>query len=117
MWFRVDPTSAVGLADQIAARVRAALLESRLTPGDRLPPAREVARGLDINMHTVLRGYAILRDEGLIELRRGRGARVRTDVDVDLTDLRQQIRALVGAAQRLGISREGLITEMRKVAQ
>jgi GntR family transcriptional regulator len=114
MLFRVDPTSTVGLAEQIAAAVRGALAGGELAPGDRLPPAREVAAGLDVNVHTVLRGYAALRDEGLIELRRRRGAQVRPDLDPATLALRQQIRDLAQAAGRLGWSADDLADAVRK---
>jgi|SRR3954462_6650679 len=109
MLIRFDPDSAVGLADQIAAQVRGALVDGTIAPGDRLPAARELARSLDVNMHTVLRAYAALRDDGLVELRRGRGAHIRSDVDPASASLDQQIRALQNEAQRLGISRTQLI--------
>ncbi|MBS4753437.1 GntR family transcriptional regulator [Nocardioides sp. zg-ZUI104] len=36
------------------------MTDGSLAPGDRLPPARELAVGLDVNMHTVLRAYGVL---------------------------------------------------------
>lgn len=102
MLFRVDPASPIGLAEQIAAQVRGALVAGRLGPGDRLPAAREVAAGLDINMHTVLRGYAMVRDEALVELRRGRGAVVRPDIDIGALTMHNSIDALAAEALRLG---------------
>jgi len=116
MLFRVDPSSAIGLAEQIAATVRGAVAGGDLAPGDRLPPAREVAAGLDINVHTVLRGYAMLRDEGVIELRRRRGAQVRADLDPSTLALHQQIRDLAGAAARLGWSVDDLVAAVRRAA-
>ena len=116
MLFRVDPSSAVGLAEQIAATVRGAVVGGELAPGDQLPPAREVAAGLDVNVHTVLRGYAMLRDEGVIELRRRRGAQVRTDLDPSTLALHQQIRDLAEAAARLGWSVDDLVAAVRRSA-
>ncbi len=115
MLFRIDPESGAGLADQIAGPVRGAVVTGQLRPSSRLPAAREVAAGLEINMHTVLRAYSQLRDEGLIELRRGRGAQVRADIDVSVIGLDQQIRDLLEAANRLGLDAEQVVDQIRKV--
>ncbi|MFT4286052.1 GntR family transcriptional regulator [Nocardioides sp.] len=115
MLIRVDPASAVGLAEQIAGQLRGQLADGTLGVGDRLPPARELAAGLDVNMHTVLRAYAMLREEGLVELRRGRGAHVTGLATSQLARLRAQIGELVATATRLGLSREQLLDEIRKV--
>jgi GntR family transcriptional regulator len=115
MLIRVDPDSPRGLADQIADQLRSAIAQGSLAAGDRLPPARELAAGLDVNMHTVLRAYATLRDESLIDVRRGRGAQVVADAGPPLSaQLRQQVRDLVAQAARLGLDREELIEEIRK---
>lgn len=115
MLFRVDPTSSVGLAEQIAAQVRGALAAGEAAPGERLPPARQLAAGLEVNMHTVLRAYAMLRDEGLVDIRPGRGAQIRTDADPASAALGEQIRQLARAAGRLGLTREDLIAHIEEV--
>ncbi|MEU6365370.1 GntR family transcriptional regulator [Streptomyces sp. NPDC046931] len=79
MLVTIDRSSPQSLAEQIAASVRRNMADGKFGKGDRLPPARALARSLDINMHTVLRGYQILKDERLIELRPGRGAVVTAD--------------------------------------
>lgn len=115
MLVRVDPDSPYGLAEQIASQVRGALASGGLVPGERLPAARELAAGLDVNMHTVLRAYSMLRDEGLIELRRGRGAQVRGDVNVNRAALDDEIRAVVDSARRIGLDRDQLIHRVCEV--
>lgn len=71
---RIDPTSATPLHEQLTSGIRASIIDGRLSGGERLPAARELAASVGVNMHTVLRAYRQLRDERLIELHRGRGA-------------------------------------------
>jgi GntR family transcriptional regulator len=75
LW-RIDPGSAVPIFEQLATQVRLAVVAGEVVSGQRLPAARGLAESLEINVHTVLHAYQLLRDEGLIELRRGRGATV-----------------------------------------
>lgn len=105
MLIRVDPESPRPLYDQVAASIRADLLAGVLAPGDRLPAARDVATALRINQHTVLHAYQRLRDEGLIDLRRGRGAVISTAA-APLADLAHEIDDLVARAAQMGVSAE-----------
>jgi len=57
---------------------------------------------LDVNLHTVLRAYQSLRDEGLIDLRRGRGAVVSTSDPGGDARLRTLVAELVAAARLVG---------------
>ncbi|MFB9956624.1 GntR family transcriptional regulator [Cellulomonas denverensis] len=104
MLFRIDPTLDEPLFAQLAGQVRAAVIRGELTPGTRLPAARELAASLEINLHTVLHAYQDLRDEGLIELRRGRGAVVSAHSDQDFTALQQALDAVADAAGDLGLA-------------
>jgi len=112
---RIDPQSEAPIFDQIAASVRADLATGRAAPGDRLPGAREVAEVLGVNLHTVLRAYQELRDEGLVEMRRGRGATV-TDAAAPLSELHRDVVALVEKARRLGLSPDTLASLVKESA-
>jgi GntR family transcriptional regulator len=70
---RDDPTL---LHDQVAAQIRRAIADGEAKPGERLPPARHLAAVMHVNTNTALRALRLLRDEGLLELRQGRGIRV-----------------------------------------
>ncbi|QEO10815.1 GntR family transcriptional regulator [Protaetiibacter larvae] len=113
MLIRIDPGSGVAIYDQIATSVRADAIRGRLRPGDRLPAARELAEALEVNIHTVLRAYQDLRDEGLIDLRRGRGA-VATDAAGRAGALLDGVRALVADARRAGVASPTLISLIRE---
>ena len=104
MLFRIDPSSPEPLFGQLAAQVRTAAVRGELSPGERLPAARDLAASLDVNLHTVLRAYQDLRDEGLIELRRGRGAVVTTKASQDLDALRTAVDQVAAIARSSGIT-------------
>src|SRR4051812_5741163 len=70
---RRDPTL---LHEQVAAELRRAIADGEAKPGERLPPARDLAAVLGVNTNTVLRALHELREEGLLEFRRGRGISV-----------------------------------------
>ena len=70
---RRDPTA---LFEQVAGEIRRAIADGEAKPGERLPPAKDLAAILDVNTNTVLRALRLLRDEGLLEFRRGRGISV-----------------------------------------
>ncbi len=115
MFLRVDPTSDAALFAQIAASVRADAAAGRLREGDRLPSARSVADAVGVNLHTVLRAYQDLRDEGLVDMRRGRGAVV-TDSATWLAALRDDVVALVRKARAAGLSPDALASLVKETA-
>ncbi len=72
----VDRSDPLALHEQVAADIRRAIAEGEAAPGERMPPARDLAAILGVNSNTVLRALRLLRDEGLLEFRRGRGVTV-----------------------------------------
>jgi len=72
----VDPGSSIPLSHQLKQQLTWLIASEALKPGDRLPPVRELAGRLSINLHTVRRAYLKLEAEGLVEARRGRGTHV-----------------------------------------
>ena len=110
MLIHIDLTSSVPLADQVATSVRGAVIRGELAAGDRLPPAREVAAALGVNLHTVLRGYQQLRDEGLVDLRRGRAATIAAGADAARLAVTERVRDLVAFARRTGIDEQDLLS-------
>ncbi len=73
---KIDPSEPVPLFEQVAAEIRRAIADGEARPGERLPLAKDLATVLGVNTHTVLRALRALRDEGLLEFRRGRGITV-----------------------------------------
>ena len=111
----VDPGDPTALHEQVAAELRRAIAEGQASPGERLPPAMDLAAVLGVNRNTVLRAMRLLREEGLVEFRRGRG------ITVAGTPQRgavlTQARSLVQFARRHGYGREELIQMIRDLPQ
>src|SRR5580765_3643003 len=116
MLLHINPASVAPSFEQLAASVRTEAAAGRLRPGDRLPAAREVAASLGVNLHTVLHAYQDLREEGLVEMHRGRGAVV-TDAAQGLASLHSEIRSLARSARALGLSPNAIGSLMREAVR
>ena len=73
---KIDRDDHTELHEQVAAELRRAIADGEAKPGERLPPAKDLAAVIGVNANTVLRALRTLRDEGLLEFRRGRGITV-----------------------------------------
>jgi GntR family transcriptional regulator len=111
----IDRSDPLPLHEQVAARIRRAIADGEAGPGERLPLAKDLAAVLGVNKNTVLRALHLLRDEGLLEFRRGRG------ITVAGTPQRgavlAQARGLVQFARRHGYGREELIQMIQDLPQ
>lgn len=104
MLIEIDESSPVPLYLQIASSIRRSIAEGRLAAGTRIPPSRDLADELEVNMHTVQRAYGELRDEGLLQLRQGRGAVVAGGETRRRARLNDMIRTLLVEARDQGVS-------------
>ena len=103
----IDRADPVPLHDQVAAQIRRAIAEGEAGPGDRLPLAKDLAAVIGVNKNTVLRALYILRDEGLLEFRRGRGITVAGTPQRGAVLART--RELIEFARHHGFGREEII--------
>src|SRR5205814_2932525 len=71
MWLALDGDGS--LYRQAYLALRAAILDGRLAPGERLPSSRVLAREAELARNTVLQAYEQLVAEGYAESRRGAG--------------------------------------------
>lgn len=101
---RDEPTD---LHVQVAAEIRRAIAEGEAGPGERLPPARDLAAELTVNTNTVLRALRLLREEGLLDFRRGRGVQV--SGTPEKSALIDRARELVDLGRHYGYRRKELL--------
>jgi GntR family transcriptional regulator len=111
---KVDRDSPQQLYEQVAAEVRRAIADGEAKPGERLPPAKDLAAVLGVNTNTVLRALRELRDEGLLEFRRGRGISVAGTPERGAVV--QRARDLVEFARQQGYRTDELIAIIEDVA-
>lgn len=109
---KIDRDDPLALHDQVAAEIRRSLADGEARPGERLPPAKDFAAVLGVNVNTVLRAFRILRDEGLLEFRRGRGVTVAGTRE--RSQVVGQVRTLVETARRHGLGREEVVRMIRE---
>lgn len=107
MLVKINEASERPIYAQIADAIRDDIARGRIVAGATLPAARRLAEALNINVHTVLKAYQHLRDERLVDLRRGRGAVV-TDMAATLVALRVEVEELVAHARELGVGADTL---------
>ena len=114
MRWAIDHTSRERLQDQIAGCVRGAVASGELPVGEQLPPAVVLATALSVDRNTVLAAYRQLRDEGTLEFRRGRGARV-ASVGPASSFVVNAARELLAMAATHGIGRNELVRIIKEL--
>ena len=111
---KLDRQDPLPLYEQVCAEIRRAIAEGEIGAGERLPPARDLAAVLNVNSNTVFRALRLLRDEGLVEFRRGRGVTVIGPARRSAVLART--RELVQFARSHGYSRDELIKMIEDIA-
>lgn len=74
MFVRIDQALDVPLYQQLRNEIVRGIAQEELAPGDALPSVRNLASDLGINLHTVNKAYALLRDEGYVGVKGREGA-------------------------------------------
>ena len=112
---RLDPTDPAPLHEQVAGTLRRAIAEGECAPGDRIPPARDLAVALGVNTNTVLRALRALRSEGLLEFRRGRSITV-SAAATGRGVVMQRVQELLRLARLHGYGPEELIRMIEELS-
>src|SRR5207245_7915065 len=110
---KVSRDEPLDLHEQVAGEIRRAIADGEAKPGERLPPARDLAAVLGVNTNTVLRALRALRDEGLLEFRRGRGITVTGTPQ--RTAVVARTKELVAFARQYGYRVEELVELIERV--
>jgi GntR family transcriptional regulator len=105
---KVERNDTMPLHDQVAAEIRRDIANGDVRPGQRLPPAHDMAAILGVHSNTVLRALRMLRDEGILEFRRGRGVTVSGEPERGI--IWAQAQDLLAQARRFGLQRDDVVS-------
>ena len=108
MVIKIDFQSEEALYMQLRNQIILGIATSVIQEGDSLPSVRQLAGDIGINMHTVNKAYAVLKQEGFIQLDRRRGAVIAVSEDKlqALEDMKQQLRMVLARGYCKNITRE-----------
>ena len=112
MIIEIDFNSDEAIYMQLRNQIIMGIAPSRIREGDSLPSVRQLAEEIGINMHTVNKAYAVLREEGIIHLDRRRGAVIAIDMNKlqALEDMKRQLTVVLAKGRCKNITREDVYT-------
>lgn len=108
MIIKIDFESEEAIYIQLRNQIIMGIATDRIREGDSLPSVRQLAENIGINMHTVNKAYAVLKQEGYIKLDRRRGAVIALDIDKlrSIGRLREELSVLLARSVCKNVSRE-----------
>ena len=94
MYITLDETDRRPFYRQVVDEIKALIAKGELLEGSTLPPVRQVASDLGVNLNTVAFAYRKLQQEGLVQIKHGSGAIVTSRVLGEKSNdhLRTQLR-------------------------
>lgn len=97
MLIEIDFQSEEALYMQLCNQIVLGIATSVIQEGDSLPSVRQLAGDIGINMHTVNKAYAVLREEGFVTIDRRRGAVIALNGDRQRAEqeIREQLRVML----------------------
>ena len=116
MLIEIDFNSPEAIYIQLRNQIVMEIAQDRLRDGDSLPSVRNLAHILGVNMHTVNKAYAMLREEGYLKLDRRKGAVVSVEVknkQDELGKINDYMQMIVAQAICKEITRE----EMKQMVE
>ena len=108
MLIEIDFNSDEAIYIQLRNQIIMGIATAQLREGDSLPSVRQLAEDIGVNMHTVNKAYAILRQEGFLSMNQRSGAVIALDIDKieALTDMKRQLRVVLARGRCKNITKE-----------
>lgn len=122
MILRIDFDSDEAIYMQLRNQIILGIAADEIKEGDSLPSVRQMADDIGINMHTVNKAYAVLKQEGFLKLDRRYGAIIALDIDKirALEEMKFEMKVILAKAICKNITEEeahNVISEIYKEFQ
>jgi GntR family transcriptional regulator len=107
MFIRIDPDDRRPIYQQVGDEIKGLIARGELTEGASLPPVRQLASDLGVNLNTIATAYRQLQTEGLINVKHGSGSVVaaRTTTEPKPDELRGPLRTALTQLVLAGLPR------------
>ena len=117
MYITIDERDKRPIYQQVVDGIKALIARSELEQGSTLPPVRQVAADLGVNLNTVAYAYRQLQKEGLIKVKHGSGAEVVSRVLAKRDDERaqDQLQAVITDLVLSGLTRSEVLALVNSV--
>lgn len=108
MMIEIDFNSEEALYMQLRNQIIMGIATAKYQEGDALPSIRVLADEIGINMHTVNKAYAVLKQEGFVKVDRRRGVVIALNADKlrALQEIDKELRVILARAICRGISKD-----------
>ncbi len=111
MYITIDESDRRPIYRQVADEIKGLIARGGLREGMALPPVRQVADDLGVNLNTIAAAYRELQKEGLLKVRHGSGALVssRRIAQQDDSEPRKALRASLAHLALAGFPRTEIV--------
>lgn len=112
MLLNIKPENDTPIYIQVRDQIVEGVATGELKPGDPLPSVRGFARDLGVNYHTVNKAYALLRDEGYVNMRGRKGAAIAPLPIADeafIKDIEERLLKIIAEARSKGMKSKDIV--------
>ena len=116
MHLTIDTRDRRPIYQQVADGIRALIAGGELHEGQKLPPVRQIAADLGVNLNTIAVAYRELQEDGLIVVKHGSGATVapRTASKQSGVELRRPLRSALAQMLLSGLQRREILSMVQE---
>jgi DNA-binding transcriptional regulator YhcF (GntR family) len=119
MFVKIDFNSDVPIYIQLKQQIIEGIADGSIEEGENLPSVRQMAEDIGINLHTVNKAYALLRDDNFILMDRRKGAVINSKQNMQLNDYEEKfeedIKPIIAEAYCRGMTEEEVMIKIQKI--